>query len=415
LDVIVIERGEYSGSKNMGGLLYSTTLNQIIPDFYKKAPIERPVSKRSLSYLGEKNHFSLTFGSDDWSEGPYNNSFIIYRSQFDKWYASQTESAGADLLEGTTVDDLIYSGSGNSKKVIGVKIRSDEGDDEEFFSDIVILAEGANALLTEKAVGELNIKQGKDKQDFAVGVKEIIGMKKEVIEDRFNLAENEGMALDFFGYPFKGTIGGGFIYTGKEALHLGFAGRAQSLVESKVNPSEILDKFKNHSRIRPLIEGGELLEYSAHLIPEGGYNAIGDLTANGLMIIGDAAGLVNMSLYKEGTNHAIESGKIAAETAITAKKKDNFSKQILSHYEKKLKSSYLFEDLKKYKKIPPIMEKTPELFSLYPEKIAQLMTDYFTVSAVSKSKLQKSAMKKFKKGLSKLKMICHIMRAKKLL
>lgn len=411
LEVIVIERGEYSGAKNVGGLLYGTVINQLIPNFYEKAPIERPVSKRSISYLGENDHFSLDFGSRSWSKAPFNNSFIVYRSQFDKWYAGQVEEAGASLVEGMVVDDLIYESSNGSKRVIGVKIRGDEN----FYADVVILAEGANALVTKKAVKELGLKKGKHTQDFAIGVKEIIGLSKEKIEDRFGLNDDEGAADDYMGLPFDGTIGGGFIYTAREAIHIGIVARADSLVKAKLNPGQVMDKFKNHPRIRPLVKGGDLLEYSAHMIPEGGYDAIGELSANGLLIAGDSAGFVNMSLYKEGTNHAMLSGKLAAETAILAKQKNDFSKKTLMAYENKIQSGNIARDLKKYRKLPEIMENSPNLFSLYPKKVAQLMADYFTVNENPKDEIQKQARKKFRKGLPKLKFLRDSLRAKKML
>jgi len=410
LEVIVVERGEYSGSKNVGGLLYGTALNKLIPNFYEKAPIERPVSKRTLSFLGEHEYFSINFGSETWSSPPFNNTYIVHRAQFDKWFSTQVEQTGANLLEATVVDDLIYETLNGEKKVVGVKIRGDE----EFYSDVVILAEGANALVTQKASKTLGLKTGNIKQEYAVGVKEIISLSKEKIEDRFGLAENEGAALDFFGSPFDRVVGGGFIYTGKESIHVGFAARAESLTHSKLNPNDILDKFKSNPRVKPYIAGGELLEYSAHLIPEGGFDAVCELFGNGLMIVGDAAGFVNMSLYKEGTNHAMESGRCAGETAIIAKKKGDFSRQTLAEYEKKLKAGTILKDLKKYRKVSQVLEGTPNLFSLYPKKVAQLMIDYFTVCDESKSQIQKRAIRGFLKGLPKFEFVRDVIRAKAL-
>jgi len=410
LEVIVIERGEYSGSKNVGGLLYGTILNKLIPRFYEKAPIERPVSKRALTFLGDDNHFSLHFGSDTWSKPPFNNSYVVYRSQFDKWYAGQVEEAGANLLEGMVVDDLIYESSGSEKKVIGVKIRGEE----EFYADVVILAEGATSLVAPKLLNDLGCRSAKTKQQYVVGVKEIIGLPREKIEDRFGLAENEGAALDFFGSPFEGTIGGGFLYTAKEGVHVGFAARADTIMSSKYNPNDIIDKFKRHPRIKPYLQGGELLEYSAHVIPEGGYDAIPQLFGNGFMIVGDAAGFVNMSLYKEGTNLAMESGMFAGETVVLAKKQNDFSSKALSLYEQKLRKGVVFKDLRKYRKLPRMLEGTPNIFSLYPKKVANLLIDYFTVSEESKSQLQRRALKNFLRGLPKIKFVRDVIRAKKM-
>ena len=411
LEVILIERGEYAGSKNVGGLVYATVLNELIPDAFQKAPIERPVSRRSIAYLGEDQFMAMDWGSDDWAKPPFNHTYIVNRSQFDRWFAKEVEKAGVNLIEGVVVDDLTYEGEGVNRKVTGVKLRGDES----FKAPVVILAEGSNCLVTAKARAALVLKPGQHTQEYAIGVKEIIGLPKEKIQDRFNLAPHEGAAMDFVGVPFKGTVGGGFIYTAKEAVHVGAVMRIASLVEAKRNPSEILDVFKRHPRIAPLIQGGELLEYSAHMLPEGGHSAIGELTGNGLMIVGDAAGLLNMSLYKEGTNHAMESGRYAGLTAAEAKKKGDFSRAGLAAYERRLQDGVVMRDLKKYSDVPDVLTGSPALFSLYPDKITRLLVDYFTVSSEPKSVTQKKAIRKFLHDLPKLQFLRDMFRARKML
>ncbi|MBM3239907.1 FAD-dependent oxidoreductase [Candidatus Poribacteria bacterium] len=411
LDVVVLERGEYAGAKNVSGLLYGSVINELIPEFYNRAPIERPVSKRNLIFLSNGNHCLVSFGSDKWSEPPYNNTFVVSRAQFDRWFAEEASEAGASLLEGVVADGLLYEGDGQNKKVIGVKVR----DDEDFYADIVILADGANALVTETAIKELGMRPGKNPQAYALGVKEIIALPQGKIEDRFNLNENEGAALDFIGSPFAGLVGAGFIYTGKEILSLGFVVKVDSIIRNKLRPYDIIDGFKKHPLVKKYVQGGEIVEYSAHLIPEGGYSTIPELIANGLMIVGDAAGLVNISFYHEGSNLAMASGKYAGETAIVAKEKNNFSKQTLAIYKDKLKQGFVMQDLKKYTDAPEILDSNPALFSLYPQKVCKLLVDYFTVSQEPKKEIQKKAIKEFLAGLPKFKLIGDLFRAKKLL
>jgi electron transfer flavoprotein-quinone oxidoreductase len=409
MEVVLMERGEYAGAKNVGGLLYGTILNQLIPEVFKLAPIERPVSRRSIVYLGETQHMTIDFGADVWSAPPFNNTYIVNRSQFDRWLAKQVEKEGVNLLEGIVVDDLLYEGQGPARRVTGVRVRGDE----VFKADVVILAEGANCLVTRKAREELSLRAGKHIQEYAVGVKEIIGLPRARIEDRFNLEPHEGAALDFVGVPFKSTVGGGFIYTAREALHLGAVVRIQTMVDAQRNPNDILDAFKRHAGIRKYVEGGELMEYSAHMLPEGGYSAIGQLTGPGLMIAGDAAGLLNMSLYKEGTNHAMESGHFAGLTAVEAKAKGDFSRKGLAGYEKRLSKGIVLRDLKKYSEVPDVLSGSPGLFSLYPEKVTQLLVDYFTVTGEPKSDIQRKAIRKFLKGLPKLQFLRDVLRARK--
>ncbi len=411
LEVVVVERGEYAGAKNVGGLLYGTVLDKLIPRFYERAPIERPVSRRGLTYLGDGEHASLSFGADAWSRAPFNNTFIVYRSQFDKWLAAETEEAGATLLESTVADDLVYEGTNGDKRACGVALRGDDA----IRADAVILSDGANALVTEKAVAALGIRQGKHRQDWALGVKEIIGLPRERIQDRFNLEDDEGVALDFFGTPFAGLIGGGFLYTARESLHVGFVAKVDTVVRCGLRPSQIMEAFKQHPAVRKYLAGGELLEYSAHRIPEGGYDSVPELTASGALIAGDAAGLVNASLYKEGTNHAMESGNAAAETVIAAKKTGDFSKKALAGYEEKLRAGVALADLQKGRRIPHILETSPEITELYPKKVTSLLVDLFSVAAESKSKVQKRAVRRFLDGLPKYRFLRDALRARQLL
>lgn len=410
MEVMVVERGETCGSKNVGGLVYGTVLNKLIPNFFEKAPIERPVSRRTLVFLGEGEHVSMNFGAEEWSRPPFNNTFIVHRSQFDRWYSKEAEAAGANLIEGMVVDGLLYEGSNGDRRAVGVKLRGDE----EFRADVVVLADGANCLVSEEARAKLGLQPGRVKQEYAVGVKEIIGLPRGVIEDRFNLDPNEGVAIDFFGSPFEGLIGGGFLYTAKESIHLGFATRIESLAHAGLSPNEVMDALKAHPVVRKYIRGGDLLEYSAHMIPEGGYDAIGDLFGNGVMIAGDAAGFVNMSIYKEGTNHAMESGKCAAETAIDAKARGDFSSASLAAYRDRLDRGVALKDMKKFRKVPEVLEASPDLLSLYPRKVNRLLIDYFTVSEKTKSETQKEAMRSFFRGVPKFRAIRDLIRARHL-
>ena len=410
LEVMLVERGEYCGAKNVGGLVYGTVLNEMIPNAFDKAPIERPVSRRSMVFLGGQEHISLDFGAEEWSQPPYNNTYIAHRSQFDRWFAKQAEEVGANLLEGMVVDDLIYEGSNGTRKAVGVKIRGDE----EFYADTVVLADGANSLVTEKAGEALHLRGGTVKQDYAIGVKEILTLPRETIEDRFHLDPGEGVAIDFFGVPFEGVIGGGFLYTARESIHLGFAVRISSMTAAGLRPGDILEQLKQHPVVRKLVRGAELAEYSAHMIPEGGYDAVGQLAGDGVMIAGDAAGFVNMSAYKEGTNHAMESGRAAGLTAIEAKQKGDYSRAGLAGYEQRLADGIVMKDLKRYRKVPHILEECPDLLALYPKKVNRMLVDLFTCGPNTKTETRKQAFRNFNKGLPKFRFVRDLLRARHL-
>lgn len=414
LNVVVVERGESAGSKNLGGLLYTTQLEKLLPGCQEKAlregALERAVSRRRIVYLGEERHMALDFGAEAWSGAPGNHTWTVHRPAFDRWFAKQAEDAGANLVEGMVVDELVYEGEGQARRAVGVRLRGDE----EFRCRVVVLADGAHGLAGQAARKELGM-TSPHPQHFALGVKEAIALPAQVIEDRFGLAPGQGAALDFIGEPFKGLIGGAFIYTQRETLNVGFAGRLDSLQKAGVEPGEVLDRFKRHPEIQRLLKGGELLEYGAHLIPEGGIDCVPQLTGNGVVVVGDAAGLVNMSLYKEGTNHAMESGRLAADAVIAASASGDFTRAGLASYEKAMAESLALQDLRKVRELPAVLEGAPGLLGEYPDRICHLLTDWFTITDEPKERMQKRAVKQALGGLSKLRLARDLYRARRLM
>lgn len=411
LNVAALERGGHAGSKNVSGLLYSAALKELLPHFPTAAPVERPVCRRELIYLGEDEHLRLGFGSEGWSRPPFNHTFVVYRAAFDRWLAGQFEAAGGTLLEGMVVEDLLVEGDGEAGRVVGVKIR----DDEPLAAGVVVLADGAGGLVSSAAIERFGLARGRAPQQFGLGVKEIIGLGRRTIEERFQLEGHEGAALDFIGAPFRGLAGGGFIYTGHETLAVGFIARLKDVVRSKARPHEIMDAFHSHPRVRPYLEGGELLEYSAHLIPEGGLRCVPRPYASGLLIAGDAAGLVNASLYHEGGNLALTSGRLAGEVAVEAMGQRDTAASALAAYEQRLRASYIMADLARYQRVPELMQELPRLLELYPRKVCGLLIDYFAQAPRPKGEIQREARARFWNNLSRGRLILDLWKARKLL
>ena len=405
LQVLVLERGEFPGSKNIfGGILYTTILNKLIPKFWEVAPIERHITKRRFSLLSEDSELALEFRTEGFNHPPFNNSFSTLRAKFDKWFAQQAEEAGAVIIPETVVDDLIFK----DEKVVGVKARREGGD---LFADVVVSAEGANSFLAQRA----GLRKEYQHRSMAVAVKEVMGLKKETIEDRFGLEGNEGVAMEFFAGSVGGLTGSAFVYTNRDSLSVGIGATIESLMEWKKSANDILDRFKQHPSIRRLLRGAEPLEFSAHLIPEHGYHGIPQLVRDGLLLVGDAAHLVNSSLYHEGTNLAMASGVLAAETIIEAKNKEDFSKKTLCRYEEKLKASFVLKDLEQYQHVPDFMAENPKFFKDYPELLIGMLREYFTVSETPKSEIWKKILRMRKENISLLKAAKEIKRLKDVL
>jgi len=149
------------------------------------------------------------------------------------------------------------------------------------------------------------------------------------------------------------------------------------------------------------------------MIPEPGYKNLPKFIANGLLIVGDAAGLVNPSLYREGSNMAMASGVIAGEAILEAKEKGDFSEATLNSYVNRLNDSFVMNDLKRYGNAPERLSKMPQLFKEYPEAILKMAEGYFTVSDLPKGEIQQSARKDFKDKISIWKFLWDIYRMKR--
>lgn len=387
LQVIVLERGDYCGSKNMfGGIFFTNVFRQIMPDFEKDAPLERVIIRRRWSLMTPDGELAGEFRFKKFGEAPHNTGYTVLRAKFDRWFADKVEKAGAIIINGAVADDVIIAGG----KIKGVKTRLADGD---IYGDMIILADGVNSLLARK----LCLHKELDPENTIVAVKEIIALPEEKIRDRFGITGNEGAAYEYFGLSAKGAIGSGFIYTNKDTISVGVGGTIKSLIQHRLNPNDVLEFFKNHPAIAPLVRDGEQKEYSAHLIPDGGFNKISRLVADNVMVAGDAAGFVNASLFHEGTNLAMESGRIAGEVAVEAKKRNNFSKAALAAYETRLFDSFVIKDLKKFRKLPKTLEHNPQLFEKYPRIMEEFVRDMFTVDGEPKNRKQARLLKKLLK------------------
>ncbi|GMR04586.1 MAG: FAD-dependent oxidoreductase [Thermodesulfobacteriota bacterium] len=404
LNVVVFERGGYPGAKNMfGGILYSTVLGRLIPEFWNVAPVERHVTKRRYSILSEDSEVSIGLKFNAFDTPPYNNSFTVLRARFDRWFAKKAEEAGALVITETVVDDLIMEDG----RVRGVRVGREGG---EVYGDVVICAEGANSLLSEKA----GLKRKPEPAEMVLGVKEVISLPRGVIEDRFCLEGGQGAALEFFGEATGGVTGSGFIYTNNDTLSVGIGCPVSVLKDKRLKPNELIEGFKSHPCVKDFLRGGTIEEFSAHMIPEGGYNALPKLTTDGLILVGDCAGLVNPSLYREGSNMAMASGLLAAETVLDARDKPAFTKASLSGYMEKLEKSFVLKDLKRYRDVPHILHSTPALFKEYPDAVLTLLEGHFTVSEESKGDIHEDIKRAFKSKVSIWKFLIDAYRARRL-
>ncbi|MBT3070459.1 FAD-dependent oxidoreductase [Rhodomicrobium sp. Az07] len=388
LKVLQIERGEYPGSKNVqGAIMYANMLEKIIPDFRDDAPLERHLIEQRLWYMDDSSYTGVHYRSDDFNEEAPNR-YTIIRAQFDKWFSKKVQEAGALLILETTVTDLCFSGG----KVIGVKTDRAGG---TILADVVVMAEGVNGVLGTKA----GLRPRPKPDTVALAVKEMHFLPSDVIESRFNISGDEGVVIEAAGTITRGMAGTGFLYTNKESISIGIGCLVSDFALTGKAPYELLEDFKKHPAVAPLIAGAEVKEYAAHLIPEGGYNAVPQLFGDGWVIVGDAGQFVN-AVHREGSNLAMTTGRIAAEAIFQIKsRKDKFSAENLSLYQKMLEQSFVMKDLKKYKRLPDFMHGARDrLFGSYPELVSKAAQNWFRVDGKDKKSKEKEIVRSFVKA-----------------
>ncbi len=380
LSTVVLERGQFPGSKNVwGGILYREPTEAVIPGFEEDAPLERPIIEQRYMLLSSDASMTAAYRSMQFAEEPY-NAYTAFRGDFDQWYAAKAEEEGVEVYPEFTVTDLLWQDGA----VVGVTTGDDDG---ELFANVVVLADGANSLLGQRA----GLHEEWQPEEQALVAKETLRLDAARIEERFNLPAGKGTALEIFGESTWGMLGYGFIYTNKDSLSIGTGALLSDLITSGRNVNDMLDRFKAHPAIRPLIEGAEAEEYSAHLIPEGGYKRLPRLYADGVVMVGDAAGLVN-PLNREGANLAMMSGKLAGKAIIEATERGDFSATGLSHYRELLEESFVLKDLHKIRHLIDFAHDRPWLFGEYPELMSEAARRYQTVSGQPKASVQRDIM-----------------------
>lgn len=373
-EVLLLERGDYSGAKNVtGGRLYVNPVREMFPDLWKKAPFERFIAHEQVVMMAADRSVTIDYSGSELAQEPY-NSYSIMRAKFDRWFAKQAERKGVQMVTKSRVDDVIMENG----QVVGVM-----AGDDALYADVVIACDGVLSLTAEKA----GLRKPGSPHDYAVGYKEVIELPREVIEARFNLEGDEGAARLFMGEVTQGKFGGGFLYTNKESISLGIVVGIKDLMEGETAAPDLLDRFKQRPEIARLIKDGNTAEYAGHAVPEGGLKAMGKLFGNGILVAGDAAGMaMNIGITVRGMEYALASGYYAAKAVLKAREKQDFSAASLEIYKKLLDDSFVMKDFFSFKDAPQALD-NPRFFNQYPEMVGSMMKDIYEIPAGPKKRI----------------------------
>jgi electron transfer flavoprotein-quinone oxidoreductase len=367
--VVLLERGPFPGSKNVyGGVIYPRVLDQVVPGWWDEVPVQRWVVRRSTMVMTPTHSLAFDVRSQAWGQVPY-NGMTTYRADFDAWLAGKAVAAGARLVTSTVATGLLRDGAG---RVVGVRTDRPDGD---LRARIVIAGDGVNSLLSK----ELGLLPRNDAAHHTLGVKEVLSLPPEVIDERFGLARNEGLDIEMLGGT-RGIPGGGFLYTNTDTVSIGAVLSLRELAAAKVRPEEIIADLKEHPTLAPYLRGAQVREYAAHLIPEGGYNAMPRLAADGFLVAGDAAGMtLAAGIWLEGVNFAMGSGLEAGRAAARALTAGDTSARGLSSYRAALEKSFVLADHKRLRGAPQVLL-SRRVQQQYPGLMADIAEGLFQVN-----------------------------------
>ena len=388
VQVLLVERGAFPGSKNVfGGRIYSYALKRLLGERWKDAPVERFVRKEGITFMTADSSFSVEYESKDPT-----GSFTSIRSKFDKWLAEEAEKAGASLITDSRVDDLVLE-RGIVKGIIA-------GPDK-IPTDVVIACDGTTTNLARKA----GLASMLEPREVSIGMKDVIELPADKMEERLGLEPEEGAAHVFVGECSGGLRGGGFLYTNKDSLALGMVVGADDISTKKVPSHTLMDRLRNHRKVRRLIRGGKTIEYDAHMIPEAGPKMLTRPYTGGMLVAGDAAGhLLNNGYTFRGVDMAIVSGIAAAQTILEARKRKDYSAQSLQTYARRLREEPALKDMYTFSKVPRYLRNN-RLYNVYPELVCNAAEAIYRVDGNQKRKIYRELRTQTKGKVSTISLI----------
>jgi electron-transferring-flavoprotein dehydrogenase len=349
--VAVIEKAKTCGGHNLSGaVMRPGPLRELFPELSREQWRQEgfgfgEVEKEAI-YLLPNGKRKLRIPAPPPQHNRGNE--VISVSALCRYMQAQAEEAGAYLLTETAATRLIVEDGAVVGVRSGDKGRGKEGEELGNFepgTDIAakatVLAEGCWGHLSDAAIAEFDLDEGREPRGWELGVKEVWKVREPL--DR--VIHTVG------GWPLKisakyGQIGGSWLYpmkderTGEDLVSIGFV-LDLDYADATTSAHDLLQEFKTHPMVREILDGGERVSWGAKALPAGGYWAMPKLSMPGAVIAGDAAGMMNLAALK-GVHYAIKAGMLAAEAIYASLKRDGND---LSAYETTIEDSIVGKDL----------------------------------------------------------------------
>ncbi|KAK4566630.1 hypothetical protein RGQ29_002763 [Quercus rubra] len=305
LSVCVVEKGAEVGAHILSGNVFEPrALDELLPQWkQEEAPISIPVSSDKFWFLTKKRAFSLPCPFDN------KGNYVISLSQLVRWMGTKAEELGVEIYPGFAASEILYDAKDT---VIGIATNdmgvAKDGSKKEIFQcgvelkgRVMLLAEGCRGSISEKIMKKYNLREKRhaQHQTYALGIKEVWEIEE--------AKHNPGSVIHTLGWPLdQKTYGGSFLYHLQDRqIAIGLV-VALNYQNPFLNPYEEFQKLKHHPAIKPLLEGGSVLQYGARTLNEGGFQSIPYPVFPGGAIIGCSAGFLNVPKIK-GTHTAMKS------------------------------------------------------------------------------------------------------------
>jgi electron-transferring-flavoprotein dehydrogenase len=339
IEIGVIEKAESLGEHNLSGAVVNPRVfRELFPDIpLGDLPFREPVRKESVYFMTEGKAIRMPTPPTMRNHGNYTASIC----EIVRWLGEKAEAAGINVFTGYPVDSLLV----DEQRAVGVRTTpmglnrdgtpgTDFQEPTDLSAKITVLAEGTRGSLSQAWQSWQQVSSA-NPQLFALGVKEVWQTKQPL--DRI---------IHTMGWPLPtDAFGGSFIYPhGPNEVAIGLV-VGLDYRDAALDVHVLLQRLKLHALVRAIIEGGTLLEWGAKTIPEGGWYALPERRhGDGVMIVGDAAGFVDVPSLK-GIHYAMQSGIYAARTAFAALKQGDTSAAGLAGYDRLVDDSYIATDL----------------------------------------------------------------------
>ena len=358
ISVCVLEKGSEVGAHILSGAVFEPrVLGELIPDWKDQgAPLNTPVSAEKFLYLTKKGSFSLPTGLLP-AQLQNHGNYIISLGSLCRWLGARAEALGVEIYPGFAAAEVLYDEEDRVKGVatgdMGIaKDGSHKGGYEpgmELHAKYTLFGEGCHGSLTKTLFARFALRRCADPQTYGIGIKELWELDP--------ARHSQGLVMHTAGWPMdRQTWGGSFIYHLEDnQASVGFV-VGLDYKNPHLSPFEEFQRFKTHPAIRPMLEGGKRVAYGARALNEGGMQSIPTLVFPGGLLLGCAAGFLNVPKIK-GSHNAMKSGMLAAETVFESLSAGDAGHGVLDGYPERLRKSWVYEELRRARNFRPAFAK----------------------------------------------------------